>query len=73
MPVFTWRNHLWGRPEGSVITEDKAKSGVTSICGALVISVHVCAATSCPGKDNIGHMSLEAGDGYEASNVQAHS
>lgn len=55
------------------MTEDKAKSGVTSICGALVISVHVCAAASCPGKDNIGHMLLEAGDGYEASSMQAHS
>lgn len=55
------------------MTEDKAKSGVTSICGALVISVHVCAAASCPGKDNIGHMLLEAGDGYEASSMQANS
>ena len=53
--------------------EDKAKSGVTRICGALVINVHICAATSCPSKGNIGHMLLEAGDGDEASSVQVHS
>lgn len=52
MPVFTWRTTC-GKAR-DIMTADKAKSGATQD-SALVISVHVCAVASCPGKDNIGH------------------